>query len=50
MTNYHFVQEKNNIIFCAFVNKNVKRGRGRPKLIWNESVKSDFKVEISLKR
>ena len=27
----------------------VKRGRGRPKLIWDESVKRDLKIEISLR-
>ena len=29
---------------------NVKRGRGRPKLTWDESVKRDLRIEISLKR
>ena len=29
---------------------NVKRGRGRPKLTWDESVKRDLRIGISLKR
>ena len=29
---------------------NVKRGSGRPKLTWDESVKRDLKIRISLKR
>ena len=29
---------------------NVKMGRGRPKLTWDESVKRDLRIGISLKR
>ena len=29
---------------------NVKRGTGRPKLTWDESVKRDLRIGISLKR
>ena len=42
MAHVNVCKKKGNVYCCTGVDT-VKRGRGRPKLTWDESVKRDFK-------